>query len=53
MKINAERRGIQYLGHFKYNTLDEDTKKEISYLVSTDQQDAAEQKLQNIFDDPS
>ena len=46
----AERLGIRYLGQLKYNTLDEDTKKEISYLVSTDQQDAAEQKLQNIFD---
>jgi len=46
----AERLGTRYLGQMKYMSLDEDTKKEISYLVSTDQQDAAEQKLQQIFD---
>ena len=46
----AERLGTRYLGQMKYMSLDEETKKEISYLVSTDQQDAAEQKLQQIFD---
>jgi len=46
----ADRLGIRYLGQLKYNTLDEDTKKEIAYLVSTDQSDVAEQKLQTIFD---
>ena len=46
----AERLGTRYLGQMKYMSLDEDTKKEISYLVSTDQQDAEEQKLQHIFD---
>ena len=46
----AERLGIRYLGQMKYNTLDEDTKKQVSYFVSTDQSDKAEEVLQKIFD---
>lgn len=46
----AQRLGQRYLGVLKYDTLDEDTKKEIAYLVSTDQADAAEMKLQSLFD---
>jgi len=46
----AERLGIRYLGQARYQSLDEETKKEISFLVSTDQQSDAEEILQGLFD---